>query len=684
MSFFIGVDIGGTFTDAWAVSDNGVTAIAKTSSTPPNFEEGFLNSLKELASQFETTTADLLADTLFLAHGTTVATNIMVQRAGAEVGLIVTKGHRDALKMMRATGRTAGLSPELLADTKATDKPSPLVDRSAIVEVNERIDVDGDIVVPLAEEEIRTAIQFFQERGIESIGIALLWSFTNPIHEQTIEAILRQELPHVFLSSSTSLSPQIGEYERTAAVAINCYVGPETASYLRRLQAELVDLGYQRPLFLTHCSGGVMEVSEAAECPIKLFQSGPVSGINAAAKVPDIGNQVIATDMGGTSFDVGLVVDGRPLSRKSTIVDRYEYQLATVDIQSIGSGGGSIAWFDESQGALRVGPRSAGARPGPAAYGRGGSQPTVTDADLLLGYLNPTYFLGGAMQLDAKAAARAMERLSDRMGMSVTETAAGIIEIVDKQMGDLIRRLTLGKGYDPRDFSLLAYGGAGPVHAAGFAQDIGVREVIIPGSAASSVWSAFGAATSDLVQVIERGCLFATPLPVRDVRATIEEMRQELDRRLGKDRYSVTWTADMHYTTQISELEVVLSDIYDADFGASTVGRFQDLYERTYGRGSGFREVAVEITTLRARAQQGLGQPKTVWDQANGSTIKGHRKVYWPEMQDYVDTPIYSSVNERASGPLVVELVDTSIVVHPGQSIRSDSSGNLVLNLVGE
>lgn len=340
VSFFIGVDIGGTFTDAWAVSDNGVTAIAKTSSTPPNFEEGFLNSLKELASQFETTTADLLADTLFLAHGTTVATNIMVQRAGAEVGLIVTKGHRDALKMMRATGRTAGLSPELLADTKATDKPSPLVDRSAIVEVNERIDVDGDIVVPLAEEEIRTAIQFFQERGIESIGIALLWSFTNPIHEQTIEAILRQELPHVFLSSSTSLSPQIGEYERTAAVAINCYVGPETASYLRRLQAELVDLGYQRPLFLTHCSGGVMEVSEAAECPIKLFQSGPVSGINAAAKVPDIGNQVIATDMGGTSFDVGLVVDGRPLSRKSTIVDRYEYQLATVDIQSIGSGGG--------------------------------------------------------------------------------------------------------------------------------------------------------------------------------------------------------------------------------------------------------------------------------------------------------------------------------------------------------
>jgi N-methylhydantoinase A len=424
-----------------------------------------------------------------------------------------------------------------------------------------------------------------------------------------------------------------------------------------------------------------MEVDEAIKSPIKLFQSGPVSGINAAAKVPDIGNQVIATDMGGTSFDVGLVVDGRPLSRKSTIVDHYEYQLATVDIQSIGSGGGSVAWYDEEQGALRVGPHSAGARPGPAAYGRGGTKPTVTDADLLLGYLNPAYFLGGAMELNVKSAEQAMAGLADKMGLSITETAAGVVEIADKQMGDLIRRLTLGKGFDPRDFSLLAYGGAGPVHAAGFAQDVGVREVIIPGTDASSVWSAFGAATSDLVHVVEQGCYFTTPFPISEIQQVVVGIRDRIDQRLGEGTYIVTWTADMHYTTQISELEVILPDLGDSSFGEEAVRRFQELYERTYGRDAGFSEIAVEITAIRARAQQSLGQPRTVPDRAKQSVVKGHRKVYWPALKDYAETPIFSSVSERVEGPLVVELPDTSIVVHPGQSIHADSSGNLVLTL---
>ncbi len=681
MPFFVGVDIGGTFTDVWAIRDTGATAIAKTSSTPPRFEEGFLNGIGELATKFDTTVEALLADTVLLAHGTTVATNIMVQREGAKVGLIVTKGHRDALTMMRATGRTAGLSPELLADTKATNKPSPIVDPSTIVEIDERIDVDGDVVVPLAETQVKEAIEFFSAKGIESIGISFLWSFANPAHEHTVEAMVRRALPTTFVSSSTNLSPQIGEYERTAAVAINCYVGPETATYLTRLQRQLRELGYQRPLYLTHCSGGVMEVDEAVRSPIKLFQSGPVSGINASVKVPGIGDQIIAADMGGTSFDVGLVVDGRPLSRKSTIVDHYEYQLATVDIQSIGSGGGSVAWFDEEQGALRVGPHSAGARPGPAAYGRGGTKPTVTDADLLLGYLNPTYFLGGAMGLDVDASEQAMAGLANKMGLSVTETAAGVVEIVDKQMGDLVRRLTLGKGFDPRDFVLVAYGGAGPVHAAGFAQDIGVREVVIPGTDASSVWSAFGAATSDLVHVVEQGCYFTAPFQTSQIGQVIAGIRDHIDQRLGRDNYSVTWTADMHYTTQISELEVTLPDLSGRSFGEEAVDRFQDLYERTYGRGAGFSEVAVEITAIRARAQQSLGQPGTASDQVDRSGVKGRRKVYWPALHDYAETPIFSSIKERAEGPLVVELPDTSIVVHPGQAIHADCSGNLVLTL---
>lgn len=680
MEYFIGVDIGGTFTDAWAIRSDGVMHMAKTSSTPPQFEQGFMNALEELATNFDTSTVNMLSQTRYLGHGTTVATNIMVQRAGSKVGLLVTAGHRDALSMMRATGRAAGLNSEALADTKNTDKPKPLVPSSLIREVNERIDVDGDVVVALKMEEVDRALAVFQAEHIQAVGIAFLWSFVNTDHEIAVKNRVQSQWPSVFVATSHELSPQIGEYERTAAVAVNCYVGPQTRTYLEQLQSRLQGLGYQHPLYITQCAGGVMTVQEAAMMPMKTFQSGPVAGINAASRIGGDQANIITTDMGGTSFDVGLVIHGHPLSRKTTIVEQYEYLLPTIDIQSIGAGGGSIAWFDETQQALKVGPRSAGAVPGPACYGRGGDQPTVTDADVVLGYLNPDYFLGGNLSLNANASHRAMESLARRIGMDTISVAAGIVEIVDRQMGDLIRRLTLGKGYDPREFQLLAYGGAGPIHAAGFARDIGVKEVIVPGSAASSVWSAYGAATSDLVQVLERGCYFKSPFDIKGIGRILEAIRQQLDERFDES-YEITWSADMHYTTQISELEVPLPDYQQPDFGDDLLARFQEQYEQTYGRESGFREVEVEIITLRGRARQSLGQPDISSVSARRTEEPTVRSIYWPEWQKFIETPIYREVTKSMAGPLIVELPVTSIVVHPDQSIRSDGYGNLVITL---
>ncbi|MCY0898505.1 MAG: hydantoinase/oxoprolinase family protein [Firmicutes bacterium] len=682
MVYFVGIDIGGTFTDAWAIRDDGSVRMAKTSSTPPDFERGFLQALTELASAFDVSVETFLKDTVYLGHGTTVATNIMVQRTGARVGLLVTRGHRDALRMMRATGRVAGLGPEQLADTKNTNKPAPIVDPQFIREINERVDVDGDIVVALAENDVRRAVETLKRNGIQAVGVSFLWSFVNPIHETFVKDYIRDLWPDVFTSVSHELSPQIGEYERAAAVAINCYVGPETQQYLQKLEAELRRLGYSRPLYITQCAGGVMSAEEAMTAPIKTFQSGPVSGINAASRLGGPGSYIITTDMGGTSFDVGLIVAGQPLSRKSTVVDQYEYLLPTIDIQSIGSGGGSIAWFDSRQGALRVGPRSAGAQPGPACYGRGGQAPTVTDADLYLGYLNADYFLGGTMTLNRQAAEEAIELLAHQAGLSTLETAAGIKEIVDKQMGDLIRRLTLGKGYDPRDFRLFAYGGAGPVHAASFAKDVGVQEVVVPGSSTSSVWSAFGAATSDLVHVVEMGCYFKSPFDPAAFTSLIQDLTDQLDGALGSGTYEVMWTGDMHYANQISELEIELPPTSLSSFSEEVVRRFQAAYERTYGQGSGFHGVEVEVVAVRGRARKSLGQPDVVWSHDHSPVEPiGSRSVYWPEYGMFRETPIYRRVSGRLSGPLIVELPVTSVVVHPRQTIECDDIGNLIIRL---
>ena len=411
MGFYCGIDIGGTFTDCVIVDPDGRMTIAKSPSTPPDFSKGFMNALEEGARRVGMDLPSFLSQTDLLLHGTTVGTNVLVQQRGAKAGLITTSGHRDALLMMRSKGRSAGLPFEQLLRVSRHRKPKPIVPSHLIKEVSERVDWRGEVIVPLNEDEARTAVQELVDTGVDSIAISLLWGFVNPDHERRLRRMVEEIAPDVFVCCAHELVAKPGEYERTAATAINAYIGPSTSEYVRRLERELSSHGYSNPLLIMQAAGGVAPSGQAAAAPLNTIGSGPVGGVMGSKFLGDhVGHHnIIASDMGGTSFDVGIVRDGQPLASAESITNQYTYFMPRLEIESIGAGGGSVIWVDETSRTLRVGPESAGADPGPACYGRGGERPTVTDANLLLGYLSPNGLIGGRLELDRRASLKAIE-----------------------------------------------------------------------------------------------------------------------------------------------------------------------------------------------------------------------------------------------------------------------------------
>src|SRR5581483_6110297 len=457
----IGVDTGGTFTDLVLLRPDGSVETAKRPSTPGNFAAGVM----DVVEQAEDGDRTLLAEAGYFYHGTTVATNAMITGAGAKIGFVTTAGHRDALPIMRIIGRSAGRSETELKQYSYTDKPQPIVPKPRIKEVFERVDHAGRVVVPLNETSARKAARELVAEGVEAVGVCFLWSFKNRAHEQRMREIVLEEAPDIHVSISSDIVPAMREYERSATTAVNAYLAPLLTSYLHRLEQELQREGLRSSLFVMQSLGGAMRADDAEQRAVNTLVSGPAGGVIAARYLGSkLGHRnIICADVGGTSFDVALIVDGEPIITSTTDVNQYTLLVPTIDIVSIGAGGGSIAWVD--LGRLRVGPQSAGADPGPACYGRAGVDPTVTDADVVLGYVDPTYFLGGEIALDAELAARAIrERVAEPLGMSVAEAAAGIVEIANQHMSDLIRKLTIERGYDPRDFVVYAFGGAGPLH----------------------------------------------------------------------------------------------------------------------------------------------------------------------------------------------------------------------------
>ena len=698
--FICGIDTGGTFTDCVVIDAGGRIVTAKAPSTPRDFSQGVLDALDLVAGKLGLTTEALLRRTARLALGTTVGTNALLQRRGARVGLITTRGHRDVIHIMRGARGVPGLASEKVLHFPESNKPDPpIVPKTLIAEVSERVDCKGQVVVALNEEDAEAAILRLAGKGVEAIAICFLWSFKYPEHERRVKAMVERLAPGVFVCCSVDLVPRWGEYERTAATVINAYLGPVTAAYMDRVGRRVQGAGLATPVQVMQCGGGVVPAAQAARKAFLTLDSGPVAGVLASQYLGQILGQkhVIATDMGGTSFDVGLVYDGAPVASYQSVVNQYEYFVPRIDIRSIGSGGGSIIWLDETSGGLRVGPVSAGAEPGPVCYGRGGTQPTVTDAALALGYLDPDNFLGGRLPLSREAALASLEPLASRLGLGVVETASGACRVVEHQMADLIRKVTVQKGYDPRDFVVFAYGGAGPVHAGIYARELGAQSVVVPLGGVCSLWSALGAASADLLHIHEWVDIQANPFDPGRVNAVFAELEGQGLAQLREDAVEraaarIVKSVDMRYKGQINEVEVAVPDgALDAGSARPARRRFPPPLRRPVRAGRGLPGSAGGDRHLSGAHL--IGEPEAA--PAGGARARrgavprgpgGPRgRCTGPRCGDFEVTPIYWGERLQAGnvvkGPAIIQVPDTTIVVHPGQAARVDPYGNVLIEL---
>jgi N-methylhydantoinase A len=688
---YLGIDIGGTFTDLVLMDEGGNISTAKAPTTPGELEKGVFDAVAVAAGTHGLGPEELLSRITAFGHGTTQATNALIERTGATTGLIATRGFGDTLALQRLMGFTAGIPVEHLGRYSRRRYPDPIVPRRLIREVRERVDQAGNVLVPLDEESVRASVGGLIEAGAETFAVALLWSFRNPAHEQRIGAIIREMRPGAFVSLSCEVSPIIGEYERTATTVLN--------SYLDRIESLLRDRGFRGKFNVLNSAGGVVPAREAARKPVLLVASGPAGGVMGSLQLAqEIGHRnIITTDMGGTSFDVALVVDGKALVSGTHEVGGFHLNTPVIDIRAIGAGGGSIARVQS--GLLRVGPDSAGAVPGPVCYDRGGTLATVTDADLVLGILSPDNFLGGRMKLDlAGATAAIRDQIAAPLGMSVEAAAAGIRRVVDGHMADTLREVTIGRGHDPRDFVLLAYGGAGPAHCIGYGAELGVPRILIP--ATSMAHSAYGALASDIQQSAERSLVLRAGGGTRDpwdglaydsINAVFAELEQRCVAAMEQSGFSrahseLARTIDMRYRRQTHDLMVpVPHGPVTAATARTLVELFEESYEAVYGKGAGFRFAGIELTTFRVVAVGRTQKPSIRKPSAVTAPKPGRRRIFEPTTLAWTDAAVLQWLDMPAgfgvTGPAIVEHPETTVYVGPGQTARLDDAGNLSIDL---
>ena len=682
MAYVVGVDIGGTFTDCVALDSEGTVTLGKALSTPDDFSRGALDAVRDAAKNLGFLGEnELLALTGLFFHACTVADNTLITRAGPTTGLITTKGFADTLLLMR--GRTTdGLTETEAFRASTQSKPEPIVPRRLIEELNERIDYKGSILVKLDLGETEKVIASLIGRGVQSVAVCLLWSLSNDYHERMVAGILRKNHPSIDFSLSSEVAPYLGEYERTATTAFNAYIAPNISTYLRRLRMVLVEKGLQHEPLVMQSYGGVLGIEDACRKAVGMIESGPAAGVVGSRFIGeqlDV-SHILATDMGGTTFKVGVIRDGLIEKDYKPIFLRYQIYLTKIWVESIGAGGGSIVWIDPETGLLKVGPQGAGANPGPVCYGLGGSEVTVSDADLILGYLNEDCFLGGKMRLNKK---RALETLEDKiakpMGMSVTQAASGIYRIINSHMSDLIRKATVERGYDPREFTLFAFGGAAPVHAGRYAAELGIKQIVVPLTA--SVHGATGLVSSDVVYEYGKSDHLFVPGDMKRINenfsALVKKAIESL-RSAGFENNGITVmrSLDMRYRHQVHELNVPLAAGLAAlseEAMEEAYGRFDELYEQTYGPGAGYREAGKEIMAFRVVATGQLKRPTLksypLGSKASDPGLKGRRDVYFEEYNGFVGTPIYDYSRLvpgcEILGPAVIETPITTIVINP-------------------
>ena len=680
--YYVGVDIGGTFTDLVAVDGDGRSHRAKAPTTPGAYTDGIVEGLRRLASTAGTELPDLMARTRLFINGTTIVTNVIAELKGRQVGVITTRGFGDTLDIARSA-RTNDL------DLHTQTPPPRLVSRSDIVEVDERVDFSGRAIVPLDEDQVRAAAAQLVASGCDGIAICFLWSFVNPAHERRAREIVAGAHPDVFLSVSSDVFPVAREYERLVTTVFNAFASKGATEYVTNLEAELQKLGCASEPALMQSVGGVLSPQEARELPIQLIESGPVGGVvGARALAAELGlNDVITADMGGTSFDTALIKDGELTVVHRAQVGKFATGLSMIDISIIGAGGGSIFWIDE-RGAPRVGPHSAGAVPGPAAYGQGGTEPTVTDAAVAAGLIDPDYFLGGQMRLDRGAAERAVrERIAEPLGQDLDSALHGLFRITVEQMAGAVRGVSIEKGHDPRDFTMLGYGGASGLFVPLICRSLGIREVIVPTNAA--VFSAYGLLFADAVRSFVQTVNFIVPLgPLEPVNAALAELGKKaraslIQRGFPESEIKMTYEGDLQFAGQAFEVTVPLpaGELTDEHRG-ELAQAFLAEYERLYGPGTAWEGFPVLMLNARVTATGAVPRPtfravsSNGGDPAKANAIQ--RELLEVESGERVQAPSYRGLHPGAQidGPALIEDVDTTIYVPPGAVARADEYGN--------
>ncbi len=681
MSYRIGVDVGGTFTDFLAIHDEtGQRWRFKRPSTPQDPSIAVVEGTKALAEQAG---IDPAAIDFFL-HGTTIATNAVLEGKGARVGLVVTQGYRQILQIARS------FVPGGLAAWIVWQKPDPLAPLECTIEAKERIGADGAVVEALDEDALRAALQPLKAEGIEALTICFINAYVNAAHERRAAAICAEEFPDIPITISADILPEMQEYERTLSTVANSAVRPVVARYVGRLRESLRDWGMRGKLNLLRSDGGLMSAEKASAAPVNLLMSGPAGGVAGAlwvARQAGLDN-VLTLDMGGTSTDVALIENGAPRLRRETSVGSLTVRASSLDVRTVGAGGGSIAHVPELTKALRVGPESAGAVPGPAAYGRGGTLPTVTDANVVLGYL-PESLLGGAMDLDRPAAERAVQSIADALGISLMEAAAGIIDIVNETMFGALRLVSVQQGYDPRNFALMAFGGAGPLHANALGKLMGSWPVVIPPS--PGVLCAYGDATTRMRVEAQRSFnKIRTDTSDAEIAAALAEIGAEVAAELEKEGIArhdqeILYEIDVRYVGQAFEVPLAIDRAdFEAGRGVATLTQtFDQEHERLYTFNL---DVAHEFVNLRATA---LGRPANVAAEeipagdGNPAAAKLRDHQLWVEGAVH-DAVIYDRARLRAGdtvvGPAIIIEMDSTSLVYPGHVATVDRFGTILIN----
>jgi len=673
----IGIDVGGTFTDLVAIDDRGAATLAKVPTTPDDPSAGVLDGLTALAQTLGLARNALLAATGRIVHGTTVATNALIERKGARLGLLTTEGHRDVVEMRE------GLKDDRY--NLRLPPPEQLVPRHLRLPVRERMRADGRVETPLDRGSLAAAIDVLRRERVEAIAVCYLHAWRDPAHERATAAALAVALPDAYVSLSSDVLPQIKEYERVSTTLVNAYVGPVLSRYLARLEARLGEAGYRGPTLIIQSHGGVAPIAEAGRLAAGAVLSGPAGGVagsvHAARLAGSMGldGNLIPFDMGGTSTDICLVVDAAPTLVMDRRVGGHRIALNSLDIASIGAGGGSIARVDAG-GILHVGPESAGAVPGPACYGQGGTAATVTDANLVLGYLDPTSFLGGARRLDFSPAEAAIDRIAAALGIDRLAAARGIHRIVNTNMAEGVRLVSVRRGVDPRRFALFAFGGAAGLHATDIARQLGLNRVIVPRVAA--VLSAWGMLATDLRFEVSRSHVGDTAaLDGAAVRRLYDALEQDGLARLRRSfpgEAQVGRSADMRYGEQVFEIAVPLDDV---DWSATDplpqiVDRFHRRHEALYTYSLPDQDsVLVNARVTVSGVLEALPQEPTLV-LASPAAPRGERRIY---LDEWVAAPVYDfaalAPAQKIAGPAIVESAMTTVLLRPGDATTVTDRG---------